>query len=608
MLYAQLAALYDSLAATPKRLHKMSLLSAFLRTVPAAELEHVMHLLQGRVFPQWDQRTLGFSAQLALKTLVRTSGQSQERVVQRWKELGDLGKVAASFSSSGKQTMLVSAPLTTQHVYANLRKLASVEGEGMVGTKVSILAQLLADASGVEAQYLIRTVLEDLRIGLGEGTLRDALVWAFEAATLDLTYDAEKNDLVVPDRAAYDAMVARYQHAYDMCNDFGRVAAVAAAEGSEGLSRIKLTTGTPVKVMLFQKAKSMADALEAVGKKQAETEDASGDDASGDDAFCPVAIEDKYDGFRIQIHKSPEGIRLYTRRLEEVTTQFPDVVEVVAKHCRGERFILDAEAAGIDKSSGKYLAFQNISQRIKRKYDIEELRQRFPVEVNVFDVLQDGDANLVGAPFSERRAAIERIVPSMPGVLQPSRQRIVDTVEEAQRFYEESLARGNEGVMVKSLSSPYEPGSRVGTGVKVKPTLATLEVVIVGAEYGEGKRGEWLATFVIAVRDAASDELMEIGRVGTGFKEKDEEGISFRQMTQMLLPLVTSEDGRFVHVKPQVIIEVDYEEIQASPTYSSGYALRFPRFVRLREDRGVQDISTIDDVEQYYRQQRGRGA
>ncbi len=589
MDYARVVAVYDALATTSKRLEKTQVLSSFLRTVPAAEMEVVVRLLQGKVFPAWDTRTLGFSAQTAVKAIMRATGANEAQIMAAWKDLGDLGKVSAQLVSTKRQITLFSEKLTTQKVYNNLRKLATLEGTGVVSTKLSLVAELLSSASPLEAQYIIRTIMEDLRIGLGEGTLRDALVWAFEGARLGITYNLEKNDLVLPDddRTAYEQASDAYQEAYDLANDFARVAQVAQAEGMAGLARITLVPGSPVKVMLFQKAPTMTDALETV--------------------HVPAAIEYKYDGFRMQIHKTDGIITIFTRRLENVSAQFPDVIKAVQEHVKGANYILDAEAVGIDKQTGKYTAFQNISQRIKRKYDIEELGKKFPVELDIFDVLYYNGENLVHAPFEERRKRLLLALPdAVPGVIALAQQKIVTTEEDAQRFYQQSLAAGNEGVMLKNLSSVYKPGSRVGFGMKVKPVLETLEVVIVGAEYGEGKRGEWLATFVIAVRDPDTDSLLEIGRVGTGFKEKEEEGLSFGQMTQTLLPLDTHEEGRFVHVRPQVIIEVDYEEIQKSPTYSSGYALRFPRFVRLREDRAVEDIATIHDVDTYYQEQRGR--
>jgi DNA ligase-1 len=293
--------------------------------------------------------------------------------------------------------------------------------------------------------------------------------------------------------------------------------------------------------------------------------------------------------------------------LDEVTKQFPDVVKFVKENVSGDSFIIDSEAVGYDVSTKKYTAFQNISQRIKRKYDIDEIAKKFPVELDVFDVIYYNGENMIKKPFSERREVVEKIVKPVELHIKPAVQVITSDEKEAQEFYEKSLNAGNEGVMIKNLAGVYKPGSRVGYGVKLKPTMDTLEVVIVGAEYGEGKRSEWLASFIIAIRDPYTDEVLEIGRVGTGIKEKDEEGVSFRQLTEMLKPLIIKEEGKIVWVKPEIVIEVDYEEIQASPTYKSGFALRFPRFVKLREDRGLGDINTLEEVEMLYDQQRGRG-
>jgi DNA ligase-1 len=252
------------------------------------------------------------------------------------------------------------------------------------------------------------------------------------------------------------------------------------------------------------------------------------------------------------------------------------------------------------------LPFQNISQRIKRKYDIEEMAKKFPVQVNVFDVLFCDGKSLLKVPFAERRNVLKKVVAESSD-LKLAEQLVTEDENSAEKFYKASLDAGNEGIMMKNLQGVYKPGSRVGFGVKVKPTMDTLEVVIVGAEWGEGKRGQWLSSFVIAVRDPETSEFVEIGRVGTGIKEKVEEGVSFEQLTQLLLPLIVEEKGREVKVRPEVIIEVDYEEIQKSPTYSSGFALRFPRLVKLRADRSPEDINTVEDVRALAEGQRGRG-
>jgi len=588
MQYKALAGAYAQLEKTTKRLEKTSILATFISKIPDTDLDHVMLLLQGRVFPQWDSREIGMSTQLLLKAIATATGMPHARIEESWAKTGDLGETAAEFTRKKMQATLFSQELTTKKVFDNLLKAATVSGEGAVDKKLSLFAELLTNASPEEAKYLVRTVLSELRIGLGESTIRDAITWAAFGKELGIKYDPEKNELVLPDdnREPYEKTLEAVQGAIDIANDFALVAAALRKGRLESLNTISLKPCRPVKVMMYQKAKDIADAFATVG--------------------TPAAAEYKYDGFLMQIHKHMGRIMLFTRRLENVTAQFPDVVEMVEKNIIGESYIVEAEAVGIDTKTGKYLPFQGISQRIKRKYGITELSKEFPVEVNVFDVLYYEGKNYMKEPFLERRKLVEKIVEIVPQKIHPAMQQLVSTPEEADEFYKKSLAAGNEGIMMKNLQGIYKPGLRVGYGMKIKPVMEPLDVVIIGAEKGEGKRSEWFASFVIAVRNAETGEYVEIGRVGTGLKEKEEEGVSFRQVSDLLLPLVTHDLGKEIKVKPFIVIEVNYEEIQASPSYSSGYALRFPRFVKLREDRSPEEISTTEDVKKLYEEQRGR--
>ncbi len=587
MKYEVLVGVYERLEATSKRLEKTHILSEFLKS--ADELDKVLLLVQGRVFPNWDQRELGMASKLLLKAISTATGASLEKIESVWKETGDLGKVAAALTNKKSQSTLFSQSLTVQKVFDNLRKISEMEGLGTVDRKVQLVAELLTSAQPNESKYIIRTILGELRVGLGEGTIRDAIVWAFFAEKAGVNYDKAENELILSDeqRVNYEKYTTLVQEALDVANDFAEVAKIAKEKGEQGLQNISLLPGKPVKVMLFQKALGIMDAFSIVGK--------------------PAALEQKYDGFRLQIHKVGKKITLFTRRLEDVTAQFPDVMQRISKYVKSDDFILDAEVVGIDLQSKKYLAFQSISQRIKRKYDIEEMARKFPVEVNVFDILYVDRKSLLKVPFEERRKELKNIVAEVPNELKLAKQIITDDEAVAEKFYADSLSAGNEGIMMKNLQGIYKPGSRVGFGVKVKPTMDTLEVVIVGAERGEGKRGQWLASFIVAVRNIETNEFVEIGRVGTGIKEKVEEGVSFEQLTQLLQPLIIEEKGREVKVRPEIVIEVDYEEIQKSPTYSSGFALRFPRLVKLRADRSAEDINTTDDVRELAEYQRNRG-
>ncbi len=585
MKYSVLVGVYERLEATTKRLEKTFILSEFLKS--ADDLDKVVLLVQGRLFPNWDQRELGMASKLLVKAISLATGADLEKIEALWKQTGDIGTVASELTKKKSQATLFSQPLTVQKVFDNLQKISEMEGAGTVDRKVQLVSELLTSATPSEAKYIIRTILGELRVGLGEGTVRDSIVWAFFADKAGVKYEQSTNELVLSDdeRKNYEIYTTLVQEAFDVVNDFAEVARLAKEKGESGLQHVSLLPGKPTKVMLFQKAKDIVDAFSVVGK--------------------PAACEFKYDGFRLQVHKFTGKIRLFTRRLEDVTAQFPDVVQHISKNVKSDDCIFDAEVVGVDPQTKKYLPFQSISQRIKRKYDIEEMAKKFPVEVNVFDILFCDGKSLLKVPFVERRKLLEKIVARSSGI-KLAEQLITDDDAVAEKFYKSSLAAGNEGIMMKNLQGIYKPGSRVGFGVKVKPTMDTLEVVIVGAEWGEGKRGKWLSSFVIAVRDPETNNFVEIGRVGTGIKEKVEEGVSFEQLTQLLQPLIIEEKGREVRVRPEIIIEVDYEEIQTSPTYSSGYALRFPRLFRLRVERSVDDINTVEDVRQLAEAQRGR--
>ncbi|MBT5022062.1 ATP-dependent DNA ligase [Candidatus Woesearchaeota archaeon] len=587
MHYKELVELYEKIESTSKRLEKTYLVSKFLKKTIVSDLSMIILLLQGRIFPSWDERKIGVATKMVIKAISKSTGRSVDTIEETWKKMGDLGRVAEELVKTKRQVTLFQTELNVKKVFDNMRKLTTLEGTGSVDHKVGLISELLTSASPTEARYIVRNVLEDLRVGIGEGIIRDAIVWANFEEEIKVNYDSETKAITPDDREQYNKFVNIVQEAFDVVNDFAKVARIAKEEGVEGLKKLELSVGNPIKVMLYQKVTVIADAFEKVGK--------------------PAALEFKYDGFRMQIHKFDGKIILYTRRLEDVTTQFPEVVEYVKENIDADSFILDSEAVGYDQKTKKYLPFQKISQRIKRKYNIGELANQFPVELNVFDIMNFNGENIIKKPFKFRREILEKIIKPVPYKIIYAKQIITSDEQEAQNFYEEALAAGEEGIMMKNLDGIYKPGSRVGYGVKVKPVMESLDLVIVAAEWGTGKRGGWLTSYTLACVDPDTGEFLEIGKVGTGIKELKEEGTSFGEMTELLKPHIIKEKGREVKIKPVVVIEVNYEEIQHSPNYSSGFALRFPRLIRLREDRRADEVSDIELIEDLFHSQRGRG-
>jgi DNA ligase-1 len=585
MKYLELAQVYEQLEATSKRLEKTQIICSFIHKIEAASLQQVILLLQGKVFPSWDERKIGVASRFVIKAIKTISGLSEEHVEHEWKKTGDLGKTAELLTQNKRQQTLFSQELTVKKVFDSLQKLATLEGHGTVGLKMKLISELLASASPLEARYIVRTLLEDLRIGVGDGSLRDAIVWSFFGEQLKITYNKEKNELEITEseREEYSRYVDILQEAFDLVNDFGIVALIAKKEGLKGLQNVAIIVGNPIKVMLGPKEKDAKSALERVGS--------------------PCQAEYKYDGFRLQIHKDKNTISLFTRNLENITLQFPDVVSYIKSHVQADSFILDSEAVGYSSKTGKYTPFQEISQRIKRKYDIDQLKKELPVELNVFDCMYHNGKSMIKEPFTKRRALIEKIIKQEPKKIMLSKAIRVSTEQEVSKFFEQSLDAGFEGLMLKKLDAPYKPGKRVGYMVKMKETEEPLDLVIIAAEWGEGKRANWLSSFTLACVDKDGN-FLEIGKVGTGIKEKSEDGVTFEQLTELLKPLIQGK-GKTVTVKPEIVVEVTYEEIQKSPTYGSGYALRFPRITRLRHmEKSAHDASSLEYVEELYKQQK----
>ncbi len=630
MDYSKLVEAYEKLEKTTKRLEKTYIISELLKDTPDNELDHIIYLIQGNVFPKWDERKIGMSSRLALKAISEATGVSAERIEKEWAKKGDLGIVVEEFLGTKKQTTLFSRKLTTEKVFDNLRKLAELEGHGTVSKKIMLVVELITNASPVEARFIVRTIIEKLRVNVAEGTIRDAIVWAYFPKIVGLFLKCDKCKNIVPHfgkcvdcgekveekfkdligkkyskvlkvdkiedvkgvvlksydfvlvedeklaREVYNYFVDVVQNAYNLTNDLGQVA--RSARKFE-FNRLEMKVGIPLNPMLAIKAEDAEEAFEALGK--------------------PALVEYKFDGFRLQIHRNGNRVKLFTRRLENVTNQFKELIPIIKSNFKAKSFIVDSEVIGYDPKTEKYMPFQSISQRIKRKYDIERVSKELPVEINVFDIMYKDGKNLLSLSQKERRKILERVVKEERNKIKLTDKLVTSKEKELEKFYRESLKKGNEGVMVKSLKSPYVSGRKVGGWVKIKPVKESLDLVITSAEWGEGKRAKWLSSFTLSCRD--DNKFLEIGKVGTGILEKDGE-LTFESLTKMLKPLIKSEKGKKVEVKAKIIVEVAYEEIQKSPTYSSGFALRFPRVVRLRDDLGIGDVDTLVRVKKFFEQ------
>ncbi|MWV64428.1 ATP-dependent DNA ligase [Halorubrum sp. JWXQ-INN 858] len=542
------------------------------------ELATVTRFLLGRVFPAHDTRTLDVGPATCHEAIARAAGPNVGRsdVEARLAAVGEIGAVAADYEFGGQRGLSAFAGgtdgLTVAEVDATLRELAAADGDGSESRKVEALFGLFNRSEPAEATALARLVLGEMRIGVGEGTVRDAIAEAFLADRGTIPdEDAEE----VPVTYATDADVSVVERALQVTNDYGHVATLAREEGVDGLREERLVVGRPVQAMLAQ-AGTAGDALAE---------------------FDSVAVETKFDGARVQVHYVPpdrsppdgstpaEGLgpRLYSRNMDDVTDALPEIVEYVADRV-DVPVILDAEAIAVDEH-GDPLPFQEVLRRFRRKHDVDRMREAVTLELHAFDCLHlDGD-DLLDEPLRARHDALVEAVPDAAGTL-----RIADDAPTIEGIEAAALEAGHEGIMLKDPAGAYTPGDRGRSWLKRKPDVETLDAVVVGAEWGEGRRAELFGTFLLAVRDG--DDYQPIGKVATGISDAE-----LAALTDRLEPSVVDGSGTTVSFRPEVVFEVGYEEIQTSPTYASGYALRFPRFVGVREDKDVDDADTLDRVE-----------
>ncbi len=548
MDYSELVEVYEKLSATTKKLEKRDIIAEFIKNLSTEDLRIVIPLIQGKIFLEVEEQELGIADKLIIQAIMRL-GFSKTEVIDKFRDTGDLGLVAEKFAEKKRQATLFQRKLTIEKVLSSIRELATPEGKNSQNRKLKIILELLNFSTPKEALYITRTILEDLRLGVAEGILRDSIALGFDA-------DKEK-----------------VEYAYNLETDFGIVAKIAKEKGNEGLEEVKLEIGRPIKVMLSEKAPDLEKAIEKAKEP---------------------AIEIKYDGMRTLVQKDKDKIWLFTRRLENVTKQFPDLVELCRKNIKSEKAILEGETLAI--KDGKPAPFQELSKRIHRKYDIEKISEEIPIQINFFDCLLVDGEQLLEESFSERRKKLETVVNQIDGKFQLAEQIITTDLKEANEFYNKAIDSGQEGVMVKNLSAPYQPGKRVGYMYKVKPEKESLDLAITGAEWGQGRRANWLASFILSVRDEETGELFEIGRMGTGLTDEN-----FKDMTERLKPLIIREEENTVYLKPKMVVETGYQELQRSPNYKSGFALRFPKLIGIREDKSVEEIETVQRIKRLYK-------
>jgi DNA ligase-1 len=581
MDYSTLADAYEALEQTTKRLEMVDILADLFARTPKEVIDRVIYLTQGKVLPDFYGVELGVGEKLAIRAIAQATGASASEVEALYKKTGDLGLVAETFTAKKTQLSLFSNPLTVERVYDTLHKIATRAGKGSIDLKLRYLQSLLGDATPKEAKYVMRTVMGQLRLGIADYTVLDALAQA---------YTGSKDNR------------PHLERAYNLSSDLGAVARAVAEDGLEGVKQFRVTVGRPIRPMLAERLTTAEEALEKLGGR--------------------CAAEYKLDGERLQIHIVGHDITLFSRRLENITHHFPDVLELCREHVKVKEAILEAEAVAINEDTGEYLPFQELMHR-RRKYGVEEAMKLYPVALNFFDILYLEGEDYTPQPYHVRRSRLEEVVASDERI-RPVPQIVAEDAGRLEAFMEEAIAEGCEGIMVKDLDSPYRAGAREFAWIKLKREYRseltdTLDLVIVGAFYGRGRRAGRYGTFLLAAYDHEADVFRTVCKVGTGFSDEDLE--RFPELLKPYLirskhPRVDSKMEADLWFEPKMVIEIIASEITLSPVHTcalgvvrpnSGLALRFPKFTgRIRDDKGPEDATTVKEVVEMYRRQLKR--
>lgn len=530
---------------------KRNLVAELLIDADNNALQYVPRFIQGRIFPAYDERKTKVGPALMRSAVSESTGEPESDIKQMLPSVSDMGELfdELSIEHDNSQQRLGHNQVSVADVYDMFCSVATTSGAGSQQRKIDLIVGVLSQCSALEAKYVTRLVLGEMRIGVGSGTVRKSIAEAFD---ID------------------ESLVER---AIMLSNNAGEVATTAQADGTDGLKDVDIRLGeSPLKPMLAKKGE-ISDVFDDVGSER-------------------VISQYKYDGARLQIHKQGDDVRLYTRQLEDITDSMPDVVNRVRETVHEETAIVDAEVVGYpdsDSDSDEPLAFQEVLKRLRRKYDIEEKADEIHLDIHAFDLLYtDDEGSILDKPLTARWNQLTSCVSDVA----LAEHEVVSAEREIRRMTQSAEEDGHEGVMVKDPSATYEPNKRGKNWLKLKPEGETIDAVVVGGSYGEGERSDFVGSFELAVREEETGELKSVGDLGTGFTDED-----FEQLTERFEKLITWQDGRQLGIEPQVVFEVEFEEVQPSPEYDSGYGLRFPRFIQLRADKTVNTADTVSRLE-----------
>ncbi len=573
MLFSELSKYFEKLESTSSRLSLIEILSELFKKTDSKEIDKITYLLQGRIAPFFEPLEIGMAEKNVAQSLANAYGSTKEDVLRLYQRLGDMGKTAQELSQNSK---FKTQNLSVEEVFEILTKIAKTSGEGTVEKRQKLFTDLLKKLDPVSAKHLVRIPLGNTRLGVGDPTVLDGLALAKLG-------DKSKRKML--------------EGAYNRTSDLGLIAKTLWEKGLPAVEELKVRVGAPIRSELCERLPTPQKIIEKMGE---------------------VDAQYKYDGFRVQIHKNGEDVRMFSRNLEEMTHMFPELIEAARKQIKAQSVILDSEALAYNPESEEFLPFQETTKR-RRKHGIEEMAGKLPLKAFVFDILYKNGKSLTEKPLKERMEILKETLPEDDVLIRTKNQTIKEP-KVLGVLLEDAISKGLEGLVVKKLESPYEAGGRNFNWVKLKRHSGgelndTIDCVILGYIAGKGKRAEFGAgALLVGLYDSEKDEFVTVSKIGTGLSDEEWKEIHKRadrirvdKKPARVNSLITPS----VWIKPEIVIEVLADEITRSPIHTAGkygeeagYALRFPRLVSFRgSDKKAEDATTVKELIEMYSDQ-----
>jgi len=602
MKFIEVAETMERLEGISSRIEMVNELSKLFAKADSSEIDRVVYLMQGQLGPAYKNIEAGLGENFVIEAIAKTTGYAAEHVKTLFKEKGDLGLVAQHLVQKKRQLSLFAEELSLEKVFSNFLRVANASGTGSQDLKIKLLCELLNSAKPLEAKFIVRIPLNALRLGVGDPTIMDALaethITEFKKRRPELIAELNKKyangELHRQIRARLRGLI---ESKYNIHSDLGFIAKKLKEKGLDALNEIKITLGIPIRPTLAERLPTAEDIIAKLGK---------------------CAVETKLDGFRMQIHKDFDKVTIFSRRQEDMTYMFPDIVAGVLRQIKAKRAIVEGEAIAYDENAGQFFPFQVTIQR-KRKYGVAEFAEKYPLKLFLFDVMFVDGKNVMDKPFAERRKVLENLV-GAGDVVNVTEMIITSDPKELEEFFNNCIERGLEGIVAKDLNERYIAGARKFAWIKLKRSYKgelsdTIDVVIIGYYKGKGSRTKFgLGTLLAAVYNKEKDAFESIAKIGSGMTEEQLADIEQRlsQITSEKKPArVISAIKPDRWVEPKYVAEVLADEITKSPVHScakgilgEGLALRFPRLIKLRVDRKPEEATTTEEILKMFRQQK----